>query len=358
MRTMMRTLCCGLLLTTSALGVGFRSAPDAAHDFDFSIGSWKTHIRRLEHPLSGSAIWVEGTGTVSVRRIWDGGANLEELEVDFPNRHLEGLTLRLYNPASHQWNLWWANASDGVLSTPNIGEFKDRRGEFFDQERYEGRMIVVRQVFSAITPSAYHFEQAYSADHGRTWEANFVADLTRLSAEAKPSSVAAADRNRDFDFNFGEWNTHVSRLRNVLRGDTHWVEYEGSSDVEPVWDGRASLFELNVRGDAGEIHGLGLRLYNRSAAEWNLNWTNRSTGILGVPTVGTFQNNRGEFMDLELVEGKQAFVRNTFTAITPSSSRFEQAFSADGGRTWETNWIMTFAKDRRRPNQQGHQGAH
>jgi hypothetical protein len=342
---MKRMLCCVLLLMTSALGAGSPPATDAQHAFDFSIGSWKTHIRQLEHPLSGSATWVEGAGTVSVRKIWDGGANLEELEADFPGRHVEGLTLRLYNPASQQWNLWWANASEGVLSTPNIGQFKDGRGEFFDQERYEGRMVVVRQVYSDATASSYHFEQAYSADHGRTWENNFVADVTRLSAEPKPSSVAARDRNRDFDFNFGRWNTHVSRLRSVLTGDTRWVDYEGSSDIEPVWDGRASLFELNVSGAAGEIHGLGLRLYDRSADEWNLNWTNRSIGILGVPTVGRFQNHRGEFMDLELVDGKQTFVRNSFTAITPSSSRFEQAFSADGGRTWETNWIMTFAKN-------------
>jgi hypothetical protein len=140
-----RPLSCALLLLISA--VAGRSAPaaDGRHDFDFSIGSWKTHIRVLEHPLSGSPTWVDGTGAVSVRPIWESGANLEELEVDFPARHLEGLTLRLYNPASQQWNLWWANATGGVLSTPNIGEFKDGRGEFYDQERYEGRMVVVRQ---------------------------------------------------------------------------------------------------------------------------------------------------------------------------------------------------------------------
>jgi hypothetical protein len=104
------------------------SAREGSHDFDFSIGTWKTHVRRLQHPLTGSSTWTETNGTVIVRKVWNGRANLEEIEADGPAGHLEGLTLRLYNPRSRQWNLSWANSNDGTLGQPMFGEFHDGRG--------------------------------------------------------------------------------------------------------------------------------------------------------------------------------------------------------------------------------------
>src|SRR5204862_8227034 len=106
---------------------------DGQHDFDFEIGTWKTHLRRLLHPLTGSTTWVEYEGTTVVRKVWNGRANLVELEVDGPAGHLEGLSLRLYNPESHQWSLNFANSHGGTMSQPTIGEFIDGRGECFDQ---------------------------------------------------------------------------------------------------------------------------------------------------------------------------------------------------------------------------------
>lgn len=152
------------------------------------------------------------------------------------------------------------------------------------------------------------------------------------------------DGQHDFDFNIGTWKTHVSRLRNPLTGSTVWVEYDGVSVVRKVWDGRASLFELEVSGPAGRIEGMGLRLYNPQSRQWSLNWANSADGILGVPTVGEFKNGRGEFFDQEQFNGRFILVRNAFSDISTDSSRFEQAFSDDGGKTWETNWIMTFKR--------------
>src|SRR2546423_4222526 len=107
---------------------------DGQHDFDFEIGTWETHLKRLLHPLTGSTTWVEYTGTTVVRKVWNGRANLVELEVDGPAGHIEALGLRLYNPESHQWSLNFSNRSGGTLSQPMIGEFNNERGEFFDQE--------------------------------------------------------------------------------------------------------------------------------------------------------------------------------------------------------------------------------
>jgi hypothetical protein len=154
---------------------------DGQHDFDFEIGSWKTHLSRRLHPLTGSTTWVEFEGTTVVRKVWNGRANLVELEADSPAGHIEGLSLRLYNPQSHQWSLNFANSIDGTLNQPTIGEFNNGRGEFFDQESFNGRAIYVRFVMSDITPNSCRFEQAFSDDGGKTWEVNWIATDTRVN---------------------------------------------------------------------------------------------------------------------------------------------------------------------------------
>lgn len=326
-----------------------RPVQDGQHDFDFNLGAWKTAIKRLRRPLAGSKEWVDFNGTVTVSKVWGGRANLEEIEIDGPTGHLEGLTLRLYNPEARQWYLYWANSNAGTLGTPNVGEFRNGRGEFYSQDQAGGRTILVRQVYSDITENSYRFEQAYSDDGGRTWEPNWVAALTRLSeAPALPRQTGSDEnRQRDFDFNLGTWKTHVSRLQRPLTGSKIWVEYDGASFVRPVWGGRASLFELEVEGPAGRIEGLGLRLYNPGARQWSLNWANSRDPVMTTPMIGEFKDGCGEFIDREPFDGRTIFARNGFTDITPESSRFEQAFSDDGGKTWETNWVMTFKRDKK-----------
>jgi hypothetical protein len=156
---------------------------DGQHDFDFEIGTWKTHLKRLQHPLTGSTTWVEYDGTSVVHKVWDGRANLLELEVDGPAGHIEALSLRLYNPQSHQWSLNFSNSRGGTMSVPTIGEFKNGRGEFYDQETLNDRAILVRFVISDITPDSCHFEQAFSDDGGKTWEINWIATDTRVKEQ-------------------------------------------------------------------------------------------------------------------------------------------------------------------------------
>jgi hypothetical protein len=154
---------------------------DGQHDFDFEFGAWKAHLSRLQHPLTGSTTWVEYEGTSVVRKVWDGRANVGELEVDGPAGHIEGLTLRLYNPQTRQWRISFANSKDGMLGEAMIGGFKDGRGEFFDHEPFNGRTIAVRFVFSDIAQDSFRFEQAFSDDDGKTWEVNWRASFTRTS---------------------------------------------------------------------------------------------------------------------------------------------------------------------------------
>ncbi|HZN97624.1 MAG TPA: hypothetical protein VFB61_07845 [Gemmatimonadales bacterium] len=177
-----RLLLCGLAL---ALLPGLLPAQetgkrDGQRDFDFEIGTWKTRLSRLEKPLSGSTSWVKYEGTTVVRKVWEGRANLVELEVDGPAGHLEALSLRLYNPQSRQWSLNFASSRGGTLSEPSIGEFRNGRGEFLSQEEFNGRTILVRFVISPITPDSCRFEQSFSDDGGKTWEVNWLATDTRV----------------------------------------------------------------------------------------------------------------------------------------------------------------------------------
>ncbi len=153
---------------------------DGQRDFDFEIGTWKTHVKRRLRPLTGSSTWVEMNGTSVVRKILNGRANMVELIADGPDFHFEGFSLRLYNPQSRQWSLNFVNAADGLLTPPTIGQFRNGRGEFYGPDTLNGRAIYVRFVISDITPDSCRFEQAFSDDGGKTWEVNWIATDTRV----------------------------------------------------------------------------------------------------------------------------------------------------------------------------------
>lgn len=147
------------------------------------------------------------------------------------------------------------------------------------------------------------------------------------------------DGQRDFDFEIGTWTTHLTRLRRPLTGSTDWVEHEGTSVVRKIWGGRANLVELDVDGPGGHLEGLSLRLYNTETRQWSLNFASVGDATMTPPAFGAFTDGRGEFYGQETLNGQPIVVRFVISDLTAVSCRFEQAFSADGGGTWETNWI-------------------
>jgi hypothetical protein len=157
---------------------------DGSHDFDFEIGTWKTHLKRLLHPLSGSNEWARYDGVTTVRKVWGGRANLVELVADGPAGHFEGLNLRLYNPQSRQWSLHFAGSRDGAMAPPTIGSFVGGTGTFYSQESFDGRAVFVRFVITPLDADTIRFEQAFSADGGKNWEVNWVATDTRIATPA------------------------------------------------------------------------------------------------------------------------------------------------------------------------------
>jgi hypothetical protein len=155
---------------------------DGSHDFDFLIGDWKAHVRRLPDRLNNSNEWVEYDGISNHKKILKSNSNFEEFEVTSTDKklHIKAQTLRLYNPASHQWSIYLVDVDNGTLSLPPVvGQFTGNRGEFYDQEEYKSRAILVRYVWLNISPQSARMEQSFSPDGGKTWEVNWICELSR-----------------------------------------------------------------------------------------------------------------------------------------------------------------------------------
>jgi hypothetical protein len=156
---------------------------DGQHDFDWIFGTWNGKLKRLQKPLTGSTTWVEYDCKQVTKRVFGGRAVMDEFTADSVEGHvhLEGLTIRLYNPESREWSIYWANMKNGALAMPpTVGRFQNGRGEFFDHEELEGRPIVVRYIWPDITPNSARFEQSFSPDDGKTWEVNWISTISRL----------------------------------------------------------------------------------------------------------------------------------------------------------------------------------
>jgi hypothetical protein len=327
---------------TAAAATATPAQRDGQHDFDFEAGRWKIHLKRLVHPLTGSRTWVEFDGTSMTRMLWDGHAQIEEFETASTADHIEGLTLRTYNPESHQWRLYWANSKDGLLAVPQIGQFKNGQGEFYAQDIFNGKSIFIRFIWSKTNSNTPHFEQSFSEDGGKTWEVNWITDQTRVSeADFRPQMPAVTEQTgqHDFDFFFGTWKYHLKRLVHPLTGSTTWVEADGSAVVHKIWDGRANLSETLADSGAGRVMGLTLRTFNPKTHQWYLYWANSKDGVIAVPQIGEFKNGIGEFYAQDTLNDRAILVRFAWTGTTSKVVHFEQSFSVDGGKSWEANWI-------------------
>jgi hypothetical protein len=150
-----------------------------AHDFDFYVGTWTIHNRRLRKALAGCTEWYEFEATSLARPVLAGIGNLDEFEA--PSEGISGLTLRLFDPTRDEWSLYWAGARGGPLGDPQVGRIEGDRGEFYAGDVFEGRSIRVVYVWSEITPTSARWEQAFSLDDGETWETNWTMESTRTS---------------------------------------------------------------------------------------------------------------------------------------------------------------------------------
>jgi hypothetical protein len=206
------------------------------HDFDFLFGRWKVHLKRK---VTGTDRWTESDGYGIYRKVWGGRANLNEFFTENPNDRVEGLTLRTYNGVTHLWSLYWANSRDGILSSAQVGKFDHGQGEFYAQDNADGKGTLLRYVWSKITPTSAHFEQAFSENGGRSWEVNWISDMVRIGDAEDATSLGAGTVDeqpgqRDFEPLLGRWRFHL-KARPALSGSTQCACIGPTAGTDSSW---------------------------------------------------------------------------------------------------------------------------
>ncbi len=335
-----------------------------AHDFDFWIGVWRVHHRRLKERLAGNHDWVDFDGTATTRPALGGLGNVDDSVFNFPGGAYRGVGITAYDPKTTQWLTWGLDGRDPVasLDPPAVGHFENGVGTFYADDSFNGKPVRVRFVWTHATPATAHFEQAYSPDAGKTWETNWTSDFQRvgLAAAASPIAVAqvsevtppagpaAADLSglHAFDARMGEWRVHSRQLKERLAGSHEWVEFDGTQSGYKTMDGWGNVIENVFNKPDGTYHGLTIRAYDPKTAQWAIWWLDGRdpSSALDPPMKGRFDNGVGIFYADDTYKGKPIRVRFTWTQVTPKSGHWEQAYSPDAGKTWETNWISDFKR--------------
>ena len=161
--------------------VGTVSAADGRHDFDFFMGNWRVHHRRLKERLANNHEWVEFEGTCAGQKILGGLGNIGDCVLDLPGGAYRGVALRAYDPEKKQWSIWWLDGrSPGQVDVPAVGRFENGVGTFYADDTLKGKPIRVRYLWTRVTSNTPHWEQAFSVDAGETWETNWTWDFTKV----------------------------------------------------------------------------------------------------------------------------------------------------------------------------------
>jgi hypothetical protein len=152
------------------------------HDFDFLVGHWQVHHRKLKKRLANNHEWVEFEGTLFSQSLMGGYANVDDDVFDVPGGAYRGVAPRSFDAQSGQWSIWWMDSrTPSVPMDPPVkGSFHDGTGTFYANDTENGKAIRIRFIWSKITPTSCHWEQAYSPDGGKTWETNWIQDLKRV----------------------------------------------------------------------------------------------------------------------------------------------------------------------------------
>jgi hypothetical protein len=314
-----------------------------AHDFAFLVGEWRVHHRRLK---PDGHEWVEFEGTASNRTLMDGEANIEEHELNAPSGAYRAVALRSYDSKTGQWAIWWLDGRypSGPLGPPVKGGFENGVGTFYADYTQYGRPMRGRFLWSNITPTSARWEQSSSSDGGKTWAANWIMNFQRDTSRIARATADAADVH-DFDFLGGDWRVHHRHLR-VTKNRREWLDADGTASHRELMGGRANMEEYTINAASGAYRAIALRSYDPKASHWSIWWLDGRAphSDLDPPVHGRFENGVGTFHGDATINGKPMRVRFLWSQITATSARWEQAYSPDGGRTWETNWIMEFRR--------------
>lgn len=305
-------------------------------DFDFLNGYFDVHHRTLKQALAGCDEWLEYDGTTTARTYFDGQISIDEMR--FPTKGSYGLSLRLFDPESRQWSIWWVDSRTMQLYPPVHGGWSEdgSRCRLVGEDSHEGQPILCSYEWSDITAETAHWEQAYSNDGGETWETNWIMDFTRRSTP--PPALELPKLTDDFDFLVGRWSFHNRRRRPVLGEPFEWYEHDATMEATTYFDGAISFDEGWFPSEG--FRGATFRLYDPEAKTWSIHWINSQRGRLETPVIGSFTpDGTGTFEGPDDWNGQPIDVRFLWTPGTDNAA-WEQSFSTDGGQSWTTNWFM------------------
>jgi len=314
-----------------------------ARDFDFLVGEWRVHHHRLK---PDSQDWVDFEGTCSNRKLMDGGANMEEHLLPAPYGAYRAIALRAYDSKTSQWAIWWLDGryASGPVGPPVKGYFENGVGTFYSDYMQDGKSMRVRFIWSNITSKSARWEQALSSDGGKTWATNWIMNFNRDNSGSAQGASAQSDVH-DFDFLNGDWRVHHRYLR-VREDRREWLDADGTASHRELMNGRANLEEYTTNAPSGVYRAVALRSYDPKTSRWSIWWLDGRTphGELDPPVQGRFEKGVGTFYGHTTIDGKPMDVRFVWSQITATSARWEQAYSPDAGKTWETNWTMEFRR--------------
>jgi len=344
------------------------SKGSSQHDFNFFLGNWSIHNKRLKSRLNGCTEWLEYDGTNEDKKIIDGIGHTNNNRSVIDGQSYEGVGLTLFNPKTRLWSIYWANSKNGILDRDNpvVGSFENSIGTFYAKDVVNGKPVIVMARWDKTNPDKAVWSQAFSADQGKTWEWNwFMYENRVLESEADQLrrlltfdktipipklnftkngelDIVASVTSSSSDFNVltGKWKMYHRKLKSRLSNNNEWIALESMDEnYGSILNGigNSDLYKATFEGVYFE--GFTLRLFNPETRLWSLYWVASNSGVLDPPVVGSFENSIGHFFCKDIFRGKEIIVMFRWDMRDKAHPVWSQAFSPDKGETWEWNWI-------------------
>lgn len=329
-------------------GRAFARADDRRCDWAWLEGNWRVDHRRLRRRLAQDTRWDRFAGTSAVWMTLGGLGTVDDNLLHLPGGDYRAMGIRAYDPATGRWSIWWLDGRNPTrIDPPVTGRFDGDTGLFTGTDMFDGRPIDVRFEWRGIHGARPHWQQSFSSDGGVSWEMNWENFFTRTATMPAPLPLRS-DAERapdDWAFLAGRWTVRHRKLRKRLAGGQDWDLFGGTFVNWPTLGGNGNAGDNLMEAPSGTFRGLGFRAWDPATREWLSWWLDgRSPGRIGAPLRGRFIDGIGTYLSDDEHEGQPVKARVTWSRITGTTARWEQAFSADGGANWEVNWTSDFTR--------------
>jgi hypothetical protein len=320
-------------------------------DWAWLVGTWDVENRKLRERLTGNSDWLEFPSKSALWLTMNGLGTIDDNAFIMKDGVYRAAGIRAWDPATGTWAIWWLDGrAPATIDPPVRGVFRGDEGTFFGADTLRGRPIDVRFHWQGIHGARPHWQQSFSPDGGKTWEMNFENFFSRTSTVPTPLPLlpgeAAGTAPSDWDFLAGRWRVRHRRLTKRLVGNRDWQNFEGTLVNRPLMGGAGNFSDNEMHLPNGVVRSVGLRAYDPARAVWS-SWflDGRSPRDIAPPLIGRFEGGVGTLASTEHVDGKAVLTRVQWTRIGPDSARWEQSASANGGATWEVNWVSELRRD-------------